>query len=539
MKKSKVLYFNNILILFVISFYACDQSSEKQRDLQVFRYNEFSTVSSLDPAFARAQSNIWICNQLYNGLVQLDDSLSIKPDLAEKWTVSDDGLLYQFTIRKNVYFHKDPNFKNDNQTRSVTAADFTYSLKRLKDPKIASPGSWVLQEVDSIYDRSDTLYIRLKKPFPAFLGLLTMKYCSVVPQEIVEAYGNEFRNHPIGTGPFKFQVWKENEKLVLRRNPDYFETDQNGQSLPYLEAISITFLKDRLSGFMEFSQGKLDFLSGLDPSYKDELLHFDGTLNPKYKQQIDMLKGPYLNTEYLGFYMQGGNELAQSKLLRQAINYGFDRTKMMTYLRNGIGNPAIYGFIPEGLPGFSKQSGYDYNPGLARQLLGRYQKETGKPLPEITLMTNSNYLDLCEFIQRELEKSGLKVKVDVSPPATLRQAMATGKAPFFRGSWIADYPDAQNYLSLFYSENFAPGGPNYTHFKSGTFDALYRRSFLETKDSIRFILYKKMDSIIVSEAPVVPLYYDVVTRFVQNNVVGLGTNPINLLNLKRVRKVLR
>lgn len=539
MKKSKVLYFNGILILLVLSLYGCGQSSEKKRDLQVFRYNEFSTVSSLDPAFARAQSNIWICNQLYNGLVQLDDSLNIKPDLASNWTISKDGLIYQFTIQKNVFFHKESHFKTENQTRTVRAADFVYSLNRLKNPKIASPGSWVLQEVDSIYDHADTLFIRLKKPFPAFLGLLSMKYCSVVPKEIVETYGSEFRNHPIGTGPFKFQAWKENEKLVLRRNPNYFETDQNGQSLPYLEAVSITFLKDRLSGFMEFSQGKLDFLSGLDPSYKDELLRFDGTLNPKYETKINMLKGPYLNTEYLGFYMQGDEVFARSKLLRQAINYGFDRTKMMTYLRNGIGNPAIYGFIPEGLPGFSERKGYDYNPELARQLLEKYQKETGKPLPEITLMTNSNYLDLCEFIQRELEKSGLKIKVDVSPPATLRQAMATGKAPFFRGSWIADYPDAQNYLSLFYSENFAPGGPNYTHFKSETFDALYRQSFLETNDSIRYALYQKMDSIIVSEAPVVPLYYDVVTRFVQNNVKGLDTNPINLLSLKRVSKVSR
>lgn len=537
MKKSKVLYFNGILILLVFSLYGCSQSSEKQRDLQVFRYNEFSTVSSLDPAFARAQSNIWICNQLYNGLVQLDDSLNIKPDLASNWAISKDGLLYQFTIQKNIFFHKDSHFKTKNQTRTVHAADFVYSLNRLKNPKIASPGSWVLQEVDSIYDHADTLFIRLKKPFPAFLGLLSMKYCSVVPKEIVETYGSEFRNHPIGTGPFKFQAWKENEKLVLRRNPNYFETDQNGQSLPYLEAVSITFLKDRLSGFMEFSQGKLDFLSGLDPSYKDELLRFDGTLNPKYETKINILKGPYLNTEYLGFYMQGDEVFAQSKLLRQAINYGFDRTKMMTYLRNGIGNPAIYGFIPEGLPGFSKRKGYDYNPELARQLLEKYRRETGKPLPEIILMTNSNYLDLCEFIQRELEKSGLKIKVDVSPPATLRQAMATGKASFFRGSWIADYPDAQNYLSLFYSENFAPGGPNYTHFKSETFDALYRQSFLETNDSIRYARYQKMDSIIVSEAPVVPLYYDVVTRFVQNNVKGLGTNPINLLSLKRVSKV--
>jgi len=128
------------------------------------------------------------------------------------------------------------------------------------------------------------------------------------------------------------------------------------------------------------------------------------------------------------------------------------------------------------------------------------------------------------------------VAIEVMPNSALRQGMATGKVDFFRGSWIADYPDAENYFSLFYSKNFAPNGPNYTHFKSEVYDDLYEKSFLETDDEERFELYQKMDSIIIAEAPVIPLFYDKAVRFAGKNVANLGVNPLNLLQLKRVRK---
>ena len=122
------------------------------------------------------------------------------------------------------------------------------------------------------------------------------------------------------------------------------------------------------------------------------------------------------------------------------------------------------------------------------------------------------------------------------PASALKSAKANGKTTVFRASWVADYPDAQNYLSLFYSENFAPKGPNYTHFKNEKFDLLYKSAMNETNDSVRTVLYKKMDKIIVSEAPVVVLFYDEVLRFVHKSIEGLEINPTNLLEIKRVRK---
>ncbi len=525
------------LFYFFTALISCGNKKAETNDNLVFRYNESANIATLDPAFSKSQNIIWACNQLFNGLVQLDDSLHIQPDIAKSWTISEDGKTYQFVLRNDVYFHKHHLFGKDS-TRIVKASDFEYSLNRLKDEKIASPGGWILQNVENFEAKNDSIFeIKLSKSFPAFLGLLSMKYASVVPKEIIESPNYDFRTKPIGTGPFQFKFWEENVKLVLRRNPIYFEKDEKGKQLPYLEAVAITFLPDKQSGFLEFIQGKIDFVSGLDPSYKDEILTQKGELQPKYKEDVNLISGSYLNTEYLGFRMDGSDKTILDKRIRQALNYGFDRAKMITYLRNNMGIPATSGIIPSGMPSFNNQKGYDFEPEKAKALVAEFVKETGIKKPKIVLSTNATYIDIGEFLQREWQKIGLDVEIDVNPPSTLRQAIATGKVTFFRASWIADYPDAENYLSLFYSKNFAPNGPNYTHFSNPKFDALYEKAFLETDDAKRFELYQQMDQIIIEEAPVIPLFYDKVARFTRKNVEGLGINPLNLLSLKRVKKI--
>ena len=520
----------------LILLFSCVNKSNTNKDHLVFRYNEHANINTLDPAFSRTLQDTWVCNQLFNGLVQLDSDLNILPSIAKDWIISEDGLIYTFNLRNDIYFHKHKLFGKDS-TRTVVAKDFTYSLNRLKDEKIAAPGSWVLNKVDSFKAVNDTVFeISLKQPFPAFIGLLSMKYCSVVPREVAEFYGTDFRSYPIGTGPFKLKRWEENIKLVFRKNNHYFEKDETGKPLPYLEAVAITFLPDKQSEFLQFTQGNIDFLNSLDASYKDELLTADGKLRGKYAETVDMIRGPYLNTEYLGFYLGSQTPEIQSELIRKAINYGFDRKKMMIYLRNGIGNPANGGFIPKGLPGHNPSIGFTYKPEKAKQLVEQFKNESGITNPEITLVTSSNYLSFCEFIQRELEKTGLTINVDVMPEATLRSARSNGKVDMFRSSWIADYLDAENYLSIFYSKNFAPDGSNYFHYKSTQFDSLYNKAFTVTDIEKRKHLYTTMDSLVMQKTIMVPLYYDEVIRFTRKNVKGLGTNPINLLDLRYVQK---
>lgn len=518
--------------IFTIFFVACG-NQHLNDDLAIFKYNESSGIATLDPAFSKDQATIWATNQLFNGLVQLDSNLNVKPSIAQSWEISKDGLYYAFTLRGDVFFHDDELFEGG-IGRKVIAKDFEYSFSRLIDKDIAAPGAWVLSNVDWFKAINDSVFeIKLKKPFPAFLSLLSMQYCSVVPKEIIEGR-KDFNKNPIGTGPFKFQIWEEGVKLVLRKNPKYFE-NLNGEQLPYLDAVAITFIKDKQSAFLQFIQGNLDFISGIDASYKDEILTVKGELNKKYEDQVNLQSQPYLNTEYLGFLMDD-NPLPLE--IRKAINYGFDREKMLKYLRNNIGTPAVNGFVPMGLPSFNSDLvGYSYNPKKAKQLILEAENKLDfDRSKEIVLSTTSSYLDLCEYIQNSLEELGLNVRVEVNPPSTHRQMVATSKLSFFRGSWIADYPDAENYLSLFYGNNFCPNGPNYTHFKNSKFDMLYEMSLSETDFVKRKKLYNSMDKILIDNAVIVPLYYDRVLRFVSKDLGGFGSNAMNLLDLKTVRK---
>ncbi|MBR1644349.1 MAG: ABC transporter substrate-binding protein [Bacteroidales bacterium] len=512
---------------------ACHRTDPTEGKM-IFRYNEPAGLATLDPAFAKDQALIWATSQLFNGLVRLDTALVPEPCLAHSWDVSPDGTCYTFHLRPDVRFHPSPLLGPDS-TRVVVAADFVYSFGRILDPDVASPGRWIFADVapDGFQAPDDsTFVVRLRRPFAPFLSLLAMPYCAVVPHEVVEHYGDDFRRHPCGTGPFRLQLWKEGVKLVLRRNERYFETDPDGRPLPRLDAVAVTFIVDKQTAFLEFVKGNLDFMNSLDAGYKDELLTRTGSLKPKYAERLVMQSCPFLNTEYLGFNMD--DSLLADRRLRQAICCGFDRAKMMKYLRNGIGTPGEGGMVPLGLMGDATAYGYHYDPERARRLLAEAGHPDGQGLPPLQLATTASYLDLCRYIQQQLALLGLDVRLDVNPPAALREHIAQGQSPWFRGSWIADYPDAENYLSLFYSPNRAPQGPNYTHFTSPAFDRLYERSRNTTDPLERQRLYRAMDSLVMEEAPVVVLYYDQILHFTHPNVHHLRTNAMNALDLRYV-----
>jgi peptide/nickel transport system substrate-binding protein len=532
-----------------IALVACTpKSAEIGETRTVFRYNEAAGIASLDPIFASKVENIWAVNQLYNGLIQMDDELQIQPCIAKSWDISEDGLTYSFHLRTDVYFHDDEVFEGG-KGRKVVASDFVHSLFRILNPDESSPGLWIFNNIDRTAGKGfealndSTLEIHLLHPFPPFLGLLTMQYCSVVPFEATEKYGRDFRSHPVGTGPFKFKIWKEGAKLVFIKNDNYFEKDDDGNSLPYLDAVTVSFLSEKQVVFLEFSKGTLDMVSGLDQMPKDEVLLHTGALNPLYKGKFRLETLPYLKTDYLGILVDPNSDLVKNsplklKAVRQAINYGIDRQQMITYLRNNIGAPANSGIVPRGMPSFDakKVKGYTYDPDRATALLNAAGFNGNNELPEITITTSKNYREMCEFMQHQLGEIGIKIKIDVQQAINLSELIATARVNLFRKNWLADYPDAENFLALFYSRNFSPVGPNYTHFSSEEYDELYEKAQLEVNDTIRFKYYQQMDQIIIEEAPIVPLYYDDVIRLVHNNISGLSTNPMNLLTLKRVKK---
>lgn len=524
---------------------AC-RTDRENGDKKVFNLNLDQNLTSIDPAFARNQPAIWMINQVFNGLVQNDSALNVVPAIAKSWEVAADGQQYTFHLRDDVFFHDDPLFSHG-KGRKVNAADFVYSFNRLIDPKVASSGAWIFSDkVKDIHNfqalNDSTLIIRLIKPFPAFMNLLTTQYCMVVPHEVADHYGKDFRSHPVGTGPFRFKYWKEDEILVLLKNEHYWEKDQ-GRRLPYLDAVKVSFISDKQSAFMSFIRKDLDFFNSVDGSYRDDILTKSGRMTSKYKGKFQLIKGAYLCTEYVGILVDTSRSIVRNSPLRflkvrQAVNYGIDKVRLIKYLRNGIGTPATSGFVPRGMPGFDSTlvKGYSYDPVKAAALLAEAGYPHGKGMPEVTLTTSTTYRDLIEFIQGELTALGMKVKVDVTPSSSLRELMSKNEVNFFRGSWIADYPDAENYLTVFYAKNRVPYGPNYTGYFNKEFDRLFERSFYETDREKRYAMNRQMDNMVMESAAVVPILYDQSVTMLQNNISGYEINPLSWMILKRVRK---
>lgn len=520
-------------------FVACQKN--EAANARVFTYNESNGITSLDPAFARDLEIMWATNQLFDGLVELDSALQVQPLIAKAWQISPDGLTYTFTLRNNVLFHPSPLFA-DSANRKVVASDFVYSFNRIVDPALASPGQWIFKSVDLSNHggfeapNDSTLVIHLKAPFQPFLGMLSTQYCNVVPHEVVEHYQQDFRNHPIGTGPFKFAFWYENVSLVFHKHSSFWQKDEAGNSLPYLDAIKIDLVKDMSVEYQGLLQGRYDFMSGIHASFKDELLDANGNMQVSFQEKLRLQKVPFIKTDYLGFYIDKNakDQWLLDGRVRKALSLAIDKKKMVRYLRNNTVFAAGDGFVPPALLPNKSNVPASYDPAQARAILEEAKFDFNR---KIVLSTTSDYADLMEFIQHELEKINVKAEVQVMQGGTFREATAKGQLMCFRKSWLADYADAENFLSVFTSANFCPTGPNYTHYSNTAFDELYAKACAETNDSLRKTMYTSLDNMIAEATPIIPLYYDQVTHFVRNVVVGLETNPVNMLDLKRVSKI--
>lgn len=539
--------------LWLLLFSSC--KNHNHPDKKIFRYNESSGLASLDPAFAKNKQVMWASHQLYNTLIEIDSNMQMQPSLATHWNISNDNLTFTFYLRNDVFFTDDDCFANGKarpddpvgRGRQLTAHDVEYSFKRIIDKNTASPGAWIFNNrVDSVngFKAIDdtTFQLKLTRPFQSILGILSMQYCSIIPKEAVEKYKTDFRRHPVGTGPFQFVAWEEGQALILKKNEHYFEKDAAGNNLPYLDGIKVSFYDSKATEFLEFQQDRLDFIDDIDPSFKDEVLTKTGNLKKEWQGKIELHKHPYLNIEYLGILVDEQNDLVKNsplrfKKVRQAINYGFNRRKMMLYLRNSIGIAAESGFVPAGLPSFDSVAvpGYHYDVAKAKKLLAEAGYPDGKNMPEIKLLTIPIYGDLGTYIANELLQVGIKVQVEVIQKSLLMEQTSKSQAPFFRGSWIADYPDAENYLSVFYGKNPAP--PNYTRYKNAAYDQLYERALSEKNDSLRYKLYQQMDRIVINDAPVVPLWYDMAIHLVHLNIINFYPNSLNLLELRKVKKL--
>jgi peptide/nickel transport system substrate-binding protein/oligopeptide transport system substrate-binding protein len=482
------------LFLVWFFFFAIVSCSSQNRERGYVYYRLSTNPSTLDPALVVDVPGGALSAKLFNGLVKTGYDLSVKPDIAEHWSVSKDGLSYTFVLRKGVTF---------SNGREVKVCDFKYSFERILDPGNKSPQTWVFEKIlgaddymrglardvsgiDAVDDY--TLRIRLKERFSPFLSLLTMTAAYVVPREEVERWGPDFSSHPAGSGPFILKEWLPGREIRLEKRRDYF----NGSAK--VGGIIYRIIPEDLTAVTEFESGNIDVLT-------IPVSEFSRYRNdPERKNYLSSAAG--LNTYYIGFNCS--RPPFDNLNLRKAIAYGVDREKILDTIYEKRGRKAR-GPLPDVLRTWAIQSSYEYNPGKARELLNK--EGLNGVTVDFFISAEQEVVDIAEVIQSYVEDIGIKVKIRQLEWSAYKEAINKGEADMFYLSWWADYPDPENFLfPLFHSSNHGAAG-NRTRYTNKAVDQLIEMGQQTLEQKKRESFYKRAEEVIVADAPCVFLWH--------------------------------
>lgn len=531
----------------------------------IFRANETEYFRSLYPLNVTETVGNRISRQIYEGLVRFNQAdLTIKPCLAEKWDISEDGLTYTFYLRKGVKFHDDPCFP-DGKGREVKAQDFKYSLDKLcafdvnnkgydfyKDHIVGAEEHYAASQKNATTTEGCkgikviddyTIQIQLKSPFGGILNKLASPFACVFPKEAFDKYGVEMRSKAVGTGPYKIKAIRENDAVIMNKNEDYWGKDEHGNQLPFMDIIRWSFLGDQKSEILEFEKGGLDMIYRLPLEMVEDIIDTKGNLKGKY-QKYQFQEQPTLAVYYYGFKLSEGR-FADSKELRQAFNYAIDRQKIVDYTVKGAGIPGNHGIIPPAFAGFdaNQVKGYKFNPNKAQKLLAEAGYPNGKGLGEVTLQINSGGTrneQVAEAIQKMLKENlNVDVKIVKMDWAQHLEALETSKTEFWRAGWVADYPDPENFINLFNSKHIPPkltdkSYINSFRYRNSEFDRLYDAALQELDATKRNKLYEQADQAMINDAPIIPIYYYKDRRLLQPRVRNFPQNAIEYRNFRDV-----
>ena len=530
----------------------------------IFRMNEVEMFKTLHPHGIIDAPSFRIGAQIYQGLVRLNSStLEVEPCLAESYEVNEEATVYTFKIRKGVYFQDDEAFP-EGKGRELTAHDVKYCFdllctdysdnKQFQLFKDRVQGATEYYEATKTGDAPEggvpgikviddyTLQIDLEIPFAIFDKVLTHNACWVFAKEAKEKYGDDFRANPVGTGPFMKKRIKEGQQVLLERNNNYWEIDEFGNQLPYIDMVKINFVKEKKTELLEFKKGNLDMIFTLPVEEAGAILasleEAQQGANKDFQFQIKKA----LSIQFYAFSQN--SDVFHDINVRKAFNYAIDKTTLVTYTMQGEGTPAWHGLVP-GFGSYDEEriTGYEYDPELARKYLAQAGYGESKKFPEITLHINeggSTNVILASAIQKMLENNlGVKVAIETMPFPTLLERLINGKIDFHRRAWVADYPDPENFLVTFYGKHVpddpeAPSFPNVSRYTNKDFDHYYELAIRERDPVQRNEYYYKCDSILVADAAFMPIYNEEYIRLLQLNIRNFPQNGMEYRDLSRV-----
>ena len=501
-------------------------------------------VPGVDPMRSSSVSAARAVGLVYEGLLRYayrERPYRLVPALAEAWPeISEDGRVYTFSLRKGVHFAPDPCFgthaDGTPRSRECIAEDVVYALKRLADAKNMSPGFWTVDgrilglnafrdasraDAPTDYERPVaglravdpyTLRLELTAPAPEFLWVLAMSYSFAVPREAVERYGAALAHHSVGTGPYVLSGWQRNYQLTFDRNPlwtpHYREpAAATTATVRAPERVVYLVMDDPTTRWLSFLSGQLDLMSSISRDTWSEVVDAQGGLRPALASRGMALHSlPSLDTFYIGFNMDDP-VVGRNRALRQALNCAFNAPEWQTLYQQRV-VPA-YGPVPPGIAGHLSDPGPNhFNLARARALLveagypeGR-DPRTGKRLVLHLALgkTDREVRESTELLIDFMKRVGVVIEPEYSNWPSFLRTVSRREAQMFRVGWLADYPDAENFLQLFYSRNVSPG-PNRANYVNPEFDARYEAARATTDRAERERLVREMQEIVREDCP--------------------------------------
>lgn len=478
------------------------------------------TLNPFQPRFDPADgAHVFILNQIYDGLVGLNRSMGIVGILADYWMISDDGRTYTFFLRKGVKFH---------HGRELEAADVKFSLERLVSADSEGPyyqfftakvvGAQEYRDgrasgVEGFRARDKyTFEIRWKNPYVSALYLLSMDFCKILPRDLVQRQGRGFFQRPSGTGPFKFANWLRDSRLdivgvKLERNDEYFLRK------PYIEAIEF----NPYFTVEQFLNEAVDIIP-----YSSERLA---------GRDIQVLEGPTFATAFL--MMSCHLPPLDSRAVRRAISLAINKKEIATAAFRLDSEPRVTNnFIPPKLPGFYPADEEGFDPEAARKILREAGFSEEEAFPRIHFFLHEDQRNgdgiVAGVLKDQLERIGIDMRIKTY--RTYDEIKASREPYGMLLHWSLDFPDPENIiLPLFESD--AVLNQNILHYASPELDALAEATEIEQSRKARIALFRKIEKLLLTDMPAVPLYFRQHRLAVQPYVRGIKAPPLGFFYL--------
>lgn len=532
----------------------------------VLRLNETEYIRSLYPPSITDAFSFRVAGQIYEGLFKLDQAdLSLKKCLISDYTVDSSGTIYTFKIKKGIFFHDDPCFSGG-KGRELQAEDVKYCFTQLCTQSLNNQGFVVFKGLLKGADRYHasaingkpasfdleglqvldpyTLRLVLTKPSSIFLYDLARPFTLIYPKEAKEKYGFDMRAKAVGTGPYTLGHVDEDISIILKKNPNYHGIDQFGNALPFLDAVDIKFIKEKKIELFEFQKNNLDMIYRLPAEHVAKILESANEGSNNEFSAYELQQTPEMATQFYTFNNKG--KVFSNKNLRKAISFAIDKRKIFELVLNREGfAPGTKGIIP---PAFKKYpvdsiKGYSFNLDSARYYMAKAGYAEGKNFPPVTLELNSdgerNSNVANEVVRQLRENLNIKIDMKVLPFSQLVENIITGKAEFYRIGWLADFPNPENFLSLFYGKDVPTNPeeksfPNFCRYTNAKYDELFEKALASKTPQEASAHFFEAEQILMNDAPVVVLWYDMGFRLLQSSVRNFPNNALQYRDYSEV-----